>query len=150
MAVRYKLYQNAIKTSKNYKKWYARATVNDVITTEQIAYKIQQNCSVKKSDVKAVLDEMVEVMTEALQDGKRVKIGGIGSFKIALSSKPSDNREDFNARQCIYGLRVAFNPEVKVNGSGRRVKAFLDGVQLAEQSPYDNGKTPAEAPTVEP
>ena len=41
---------------------------------------LQRNCTVKKADILAVLDELVETMRDQLQDSKRVKLDGFGSF----------------------------------------------------------------------
>ena len=37
MAIRYKLYQWASENSANYQKWYGKAVVNNLISTDQIA-----------------------------------------------------------------------------------------------------------------
>ena len=73
MAVRYVLYQDNRAESKNRGKWYARAVYSKKPKTLKLmAAKIQENVSVKASDVKAVLEEMVNVLKEWLQDSNRV------------------------------------------------------------------------------
>ena len=84
MAVFYKLYQSK-RTGNSFNKWYARATQPTTVDLEKIADIVQQNCSLKRSDVKAVLSELVEVMTDQLQAGNRVKLNGFGTFKIGAS-----------------------------------------------------------------
>ena len=74
MSVLYKIYENKNKKSAGYKKFYARAVHQGVVDLETIATQIERNCSLKRSDVTAVLIELVEVMTTHLQDSKRVKI----------------------------------------------------------------------------
>ena len=140
MAVKYKLYQDNRKESKNKGMWYARAIVSGMLDTKKIAQMIQTNVSVKKSDVLAVLDELVEVMTIWLGEGYRVKLDGFGSFKIALNSKAADSREEFSVRKNITGLRMVFNPEVRIGQDGHRSKSFIEGCTLSELTPYDDGK----------
>ena len=65
MAVFYRLHQDQSTGTKRSGKWYARAVPTAVIGTRQLAEIIQRNCTVKKSDVMAVLEELVEVMTDA-------------------------------------------------------------------------------------
>ena len=65
MAVMYKLYQNNRKDSKTKGKWYARAIHTQMTETDVLAERIQRNCTVKRSDVLAVLSELVE--TELLR-----------------------------------------------------------------------------------
>lgn len=140
MPIRFKVYQNNQPTTRRYKKWYARVATTGMLGTNELAQKIQNNCSLKKSDVKGAIDELVEVMTEALQNGQRVKLDGFGSFKIALNSKAADSREEFSVRKNITGLRMVFNPEVRIGQDGHRSKSFIEGCTLSELTPYDDGK----------
>lgn len=139
MSVRYKLYQDNRSESTTRGKWYARAVYNSKPKTlKQLALKIQENVSVKKSDVKAVLDELVGVLKEWLQDSNRVKIEGLGSFKIGLKTKPADSAKEFSVAKHVVGARVNFLPEVEVDlTSGRRVKSLLMGLEVEETNKND-------------
>ena len=60
----YKLVQNANEhMPEAYQKWYARPVYTGTIDLDGIAERIQRNSTAKKSDAKAVLTEMVEVIT---------------------------------------------------------------------------------------
>ena len=78
MANRYALKQNQNEKSAAYGKYYARA-VNDEKFTElsEIADFIQKQATVKRSDVKAVLDELGEAIQHYLGQGRKVKIEGL-------------------------------------------------------------------------
>ena len=89
MSVLYKIYENKNKKSAGYKKFYARAVHQGVVDLAAISAQIERNCSLKRSDVTAVLIELVEVMTAHLQDSKRVRIDGLGTFKVGLRCKPA-------------------------------------------------------------
>ena len=55
--------QNKIKDSKSFGKYYAKAVYDvNFIGTEELGEFIQTQCSVKKSDIKAVLQELGEAM----------------------------------------------------------------------------------------
>ena len=141
MSVRYKLYQDNRAESKNRGKWYARAVYNArPKTLKQMAMEIQENVSVKKSDVLAVLDEMVVVLKKWMQDSNRVKIDGFGSFKIGLKTKPADTAKDFSASKHVVGARINFQPEVTIDAAGQRVKAMLQGLQVEETNENDVDK----------
>ena len=142
MSVRYKLYQDNRAESPTRGKWYARAVYNQKPKTlNQLALKIQENVSVKKADVKAVLDEMVGVLKEWLQDSNRVKIEGLGSFKIGLKTKPADTAKDFSASKHVVGARVNFLPEIEVDPTtGARIKSLLMGLEVEETYPNDVDK----------
>ncbi|MBR5697394.1 MAG: HU family DNA-binding protein [Prevotella sp.] len=142
MSVRYKLYQDNRAESPTRGKWYARAVYNQKPKTlNQLALKIQENVSMKKADVKAVLDEMVGVLKEWLQDSNRVKIEGLGSFKIGLKTKPADTAKDFSASKHVVGARVNFLPEIEVDPTtGARIKSLLMGLEVEETYPNDVDK----------
>ena len=77
----YKLIQNQNEEmAKAYQKWYAYPVVTETVDLDYIAERIQRNSTAKKSDAKAVLTEMVEVMTDCLQNSQRVKSEGLVAF----------------------------------------------------------------------
>ena len=132
MSVLYRLYQNTNEKSSAHNKWYARSVMTNVVDTEKLAEIMQRNCTVKRSDIKAVIEELIETMRDQLQDSKRVKLDGLGSFKLGLSSKGAEKASDFDARHHIRGVHVVFTPETTTDSTGRRSKTFLEGVTVAE------------------
>lgn len=129
----YKLIQNKNEEMpKAYQKWYARPVVTETIDLDYIAERIQRNSTAKKSDAKAVLTEMVEVITDALQSSQRVHIDGFGSFKVGISSRGADSEEDYSAAEHVRGLRIIFQPETQTDPSTRkRSKKMLAGATLS-------------------
>lgn len=137
MAVIYKLYKNARKEGKAAGKWYSRATMLGVVDLDELADEMQANCTVKKSDIKAVLTELVETMKRALQNSKRVKLDGFGSFKVGISSLGADTAADYTASKYIKGLHIVFQPEVHISADGTRTKTFLTGTVVQEAGNYN-------------
>ncbi len=143
MAVQYRLYQNKnAKNAASYGKWYARACWMQTVTEEDIARKIQQRCTLTRADIVAVLSELQEVMKEELQASNRVKLNYLGTFKLGLSTRPSDTVEDFSALRNIKGVHVLFQPEMKVS-AGIRNKPLLAGVTVQELPKNDVGSEDA-------
>ncbi|MFA4180581.1 HU family DNA-binding protein [Xylanibacter rodentium] len=147
--ITYRLYQNNNTESSQYKKWYARAVTTETATLNSLAERIQRNCTVKKSDVLAVLTELVEVMRDELQSSHKVKLDGFGSFKIALRSTGADSVKEFAVKSNIKGMRVLFQPELKISADGRRIRTFLDGCKVAEL-PKNDVKSGADTGTTTP
>ena len=135
--IRYKLYQNKNEKSSTKGMWYGRVAVTGVTNLQKLADRIQRNCTAKRSDVIAVLTELVEVMTDELQEGRRVKLDGFGSFKVGMKTAPAETAKAFTPSQNVKSLHVLFQPEVKVSADGTRVKTFLTGAQVAEYEGYD-------------
>lgn len=132
MAVFYRLYQNNNENFVNKGKWYARATMTETVDMKKLAERIQRNCTAKKSDVWAVLTELVEVMQDELQASHRVKLDGFGAFKIGIQSAGADSVKDFTAIKHVKGLRVIFQPETKISADKTRTRTFLTGCTVQE------------------
>jgi predicted histone-like DNA-binding protein len=113
----FKMSQKYIKTQNNnsysqaYGKFYAQAVYDtNFIGTEELADFIQRQASVKKSDIKAVLQELGEAMKHFFELGQKVKLDGIGIFKVGFSSIGVTKKEDCTAAT-ITTRRVLFQPE---------------------------------------
>ena len=132
MSVFYRLHQDQSTGTKRSGKWYARAVPTDVINTRQLAEIVQRNCTVKKSDVMAVIEELVEVMKDQMQDSKRVKLDGFGSFKIGIESKGAQTAGKYSVSEHVKGLHVVFMPERTTDSGGNRSKQFLQGCRVEE------------------
>jgi predicted histone-like DNA-binding protein len=103
-----------------------------MIDSRGLAEIIQRNCTVKKADVLAVIEELVEVMRDQMQDSKRVKLDGFGSFKIGINCRGARSAKAFTVNDNIEGLHVVFTPERTHDQAGNRVKQFLQGVKVEE------------------
>ena len=137
----YKLVQNANEhMPEAYQKWYARPVYTGTIDLDGIAERIQRNSTAKKSDAKAELTGMVEVITDALQASQRVHINGFGTFKIGMSTRGVEELTDFSLAEHLKGARVMFAPETKVDASSRKhVKAMLVGLTFQNTDELANG-----------
>ncbi|MDO4986639.1 MAG: HU family DNA-binding protein [Prevotella sp.] len=143
MSVLYRLSKVTSPKAKGYGKWYPRAVITQTVDTEMLAAIMQRNCTLKKADIVAVISELIETMADQLQDSKRVKLNGFGSFKIGIRGEGADSAADFSTSKNIKGLHVLFQPEVKTDGSGLRQKTFITGcsVQEAPKNNVDTSKS---------
>ena len=132
MSVFYRLHQDQSTGTKKSGKWYARAVPMAVADTRKLAEIVQRNCTVKMSDVLAVIAELVEVMKDQMQDSKRVKLDGFGSFKIGIESKGAETAAKFTVAEHVKGLHVVFTPERSTDPSGSHSKQFLQGCKVEE------------------
>ena len=99
--------------AKSYGKYYATAVYdNQFIGTEELAEFIQTQASVKKSDIKAVLDELGAAMKHYFELGQKVKLDGIGIMKVGFSSIGVARIEDCTSAT-ITTRRVLFQPETE-------------------------------------
>ena len=113
MSQKFKKIQNSNEDSTAFGKWFATAVYDQhFIETEELANYIQQQASVKKSDIKAVLDELGSAMKHFFELGQKIKLDGIGIFKVGFSSIGVTKLEDCGANT-ITTRRVLFQPETE-------------------------------------
>ena len=139
MAVLYRLSQNNNSDSKVFGKWFAQAVMTGTIDTNALADIMQRNCTVKKSDILAVISELIETMQDQLQNSKRVKLDGFGAFKIGIENAKGGaiSAAEFSQSKNVKGLHVLFQPEVKTDLNGQRRKTFITGCTIQEAPKND-------------
>jgi predicted histone-like DNA-binding protein len=140
---------------KSYGKYYATAVYdNHFIGTEELADFIQQQASVKKSDIKAVLDELGAAMKHYFELGQKVKLDGIGILKVGFSSIGVNKKDDCTAAT-ITTRRVLFQPETErvvvgqvKNKEGKIVQKYVNAITLLKDVVFE--ETHNNAMNVEP
>jgi len=113
-------------------KFYARVSTPNTLHLKDVAALIQRNCTIKYSDVEAVLEELIEVMSDYLNSSYAVKLEGIGTFKIGLKSTPAETAAEFEASKNITGSKVKFMPEYTVDLNNARVQTLTKGAKVKE------------------
>ena len=153
MSQKFTKLQNKNDESTAFGKWFATAVYDQhFIETEELANYIQQQASVKKSDIKAVLDELGGAMKHYFELGQKVKLEGIGIFKVGFSSIGTTEKADCGAPN-ITGRRVLFQPETervvvgqKVNKQGKITQKYVIAKTLVKdvvfEETYDTSLKP--------
>lgn len=138
MPLRYKLHQINRKFSDGRRdsangKWYARACVDTVRTTEQLAKDISYATTVTEADVLAVLKSLVKVFGDAFGNSQGVRLDGIGVFKPAIKSRGALEPEGFSVSKHIKGCYLNFQPEYTVDiWNRKRNTPLLAGIKFME------------------
>ena len=153
MSQKFTKLQNNNSDSTAYGKWFATAVYDQhFIETEELANYIQQQASVKKSDIKAVLDELGGAMKHYFELGQKVKLEGIGIFKVGFSSIGTVEKENCGAAT-ITTRRVLFQPETErvvvgqtTNKQGKVVQKYVIAKTLVKdvlfEETYDTNLKP--------
>ena len=76
-------------------KFYAQAQARGDVDIREMSERIQQSCTVHKSDVYAVLVALEDVISEAIQNGEIVRLGDLCTLQVSLSGKGSVTEEDY-------------------------------------------------------
>jgi len=91
-------------------KAYGVAQCSEVLDLDAFAKHITSHGSVyHKADVAAVLTLAVSCLRELMLDGKRVKLGDLGSFHTELKTKGATLAEDFGLSN-IKAVNVRWTP----------------------------------------
>ena len=131
MTVFVKKVQNNIRSNeKSFGKYYGRVAILSEVGIEELADIIQENSTLKRADVLAVLSEMGPAIKRQLQKSFKVRIPYLGVFKMSMKSEGVENIEDYDVRKHVKTLKVQFIPETTVD-QGHRVKELVRGSKLA-------------------
>ena len=96
-------------------KYYGHVQASGDINLREMSERIQQTCTVHKSDVYAVLVALEDVITDALRGGEIVRLGDLGTFQIGISSKGAVTEEDYD-ESLIKKARINFRPGTALSG----------------------------------
>jgi predicted histone-like DNA-binding protein len=85
MGIYFDYYETPLPADKDGKKRYhARPIPGNTVRTEQVINRIHERCTLTKGDILAALDGLGSVLSEYLQEGRRVHLDRIGYFSVAL------------------------------------------------------------------
>ena len=90
-------------------KYYAHVQANGDTNLREMSERIQQTCTVHKSDVFAVLVALEDVITEALKNGEIVRLLDLGTLQVGISSKGALTEKDYD-ESLITKTRINFRP----------------------------------------
>lgn len=120
------------KVGKTY-KWYPCAhIVGKPVDTQELGEAIARNCTASPADVHAVLRSLPEVMADFMENGRTIRMDGLGSFfyKLSCTGKGVDTPEEVSAEQ-VQSIRVQFIPSRKKTTEGF-VRSLVQRISLIE------------------
>ena len=119
-------YKNNNQHSAGFGKYYGRVKMIETVEIEKIAKYMQESCTVKVSDVVAVLNELGPTIARILQESKRVRIPSLGCFKVGAATKGVAEKDKWTCRdnvkkllqgatmgdvETVFGLKESGQPE---------------------------------------
>ena len=101
-------YKNNNSESKGFGKWYGRLVPQGTLQTDEICRHIAKHGSIYTSDVvKGVVEKFVNCFEELLLQGYKLKLEGLGTFYVAISTSGAATSDDFTQNN-IKAVRVKF------------------------------------------
>lgn len=111
------------KDSKDPVVYILQTKVKAELSLEDLCYRINQSCTLTEADVMACISQLNHQIWDALQQGYKVNLGHLGSFKMAVQSTskplPSDLR-----KSDVQKLKINYQP------SQRLKQQLRSGVEL--------------------
>ena len=105
----YQVLQDTKEGTENYKKWYARAKHTETVTFSQlITHMTEHNIGYPRGVVTGVMMSFVDCLLEIVAQSKKVQLGDLGTFYLALRSKPADKYEEFTPATNIKSCALQF------------------------------------------
>ena len=141
--------------AKSFGKYYAKPVYDEkFVETDEIADFIQTQATLKRSDIKAALDELGAAMKHFLEMGQKIRLAGIGIFKVGFSSIGVVKADDCTANT-ITSRRVLFQPETEriVVGSaekeGKIIQKYVNAKSLLKDVAFEeaHGQNVAASPS---
>ena len=97
---------NPIDKDKN-ALFYPFPVYSDTLEIRDLLQEISYASSVTPSDVRAVTDSLVEILQRYLVRGNKIKVDGIGTFKLSFNGSGKETSKDVSAND-IYNAKVTF------------------------------------------
>jgi predicted histone-like DNA-binding protein len=107
-------------------KFLARLWRNNDINLDTIAEEISNSTTMNYADVIGVVKALEQQISKYILNGSAVKLGMLGSFVPAISSKACDSVDDVT-NESIRRVKCIFKPSVKF-------KTMLSKASLKEKS----------------
>ncbi len=125
MAIPYTIVEQKNPRDTDQTLYYPRAASNGVVELEEIIYKLEQMSTLSGADIEAVLYGLTEMAAKELSDGKIVRFGRLGSFRITFEAEASANKEAISPDN-IRKAKLRFQPH-------HRFKQMLNTVEFKEK-----------------
>ena len=97
-------------------KYYASPVYNGDTTIKELGRRLSAQSAITKADAIAVVTGLIDLIAEDLKDGKIVRLGDLGTFRISLSSNGEDSAEQVTSKS-IKSSRVLFRPAADFQSS---------------------------------
>lgn len=104
---------------------FARIYEQEPMTQAELEMRIQNNCSLTRGDVVAVLKALRDCMQHDLAQGRRFYMPEIGSFSLSVDLDMPDDMPDSKARADYISVRgIRFRPETSLLSGVRHGTSF--------------------------
>lgn len=142
LRIQYYKVQNNNEKSDQFGKWYGRTHMLGTVGVNELTQQIQNRCTVRESDIYAVLSELSDAIAGYLATGYQVRIPGLGIFHTTITTEPADSKDLFTDDN-IKKLNVKFRaerPQTMMDNKTATVLKYCKKPVFAEYTPKKKKK----------
>lgn len=110
MAIPFEFYANPNPDPDAPKRYHPRVVAKGTVSLKEIVETVSGRCTLSPADLHAAVTAIEQVVSENLANGFRVRLDGLGSFSLTLSSPEIDDPSKVRA-QSVSVKSVVFSPE---------------------------------------
>ena len=134
---KYKLVQKINPQDKAAKKkWYAIAIGSEAQSVKTMTRAATENTTTAPIEMEAALELLGNYAIQQLLQGHIVKVGDLGTLRIAFKSDGVEDITQFNAGSMIHEPRIVFTPSKMLRESIIKNLQFQNGGVLADGVSY--------------
>ncbi len=138
--LKYRLFQDNRAESKNRGKWYARAVQDRTMEFEDfVQHMADHNTSFSRGTIHGVLMDMLDCLQHLVLDGKSVRLGELGLFKVGIRTKPADTAKDFSAAKHVVGVHLNVRNTKTWSNAELRKKCSISELEKNDVDTADDG-----------
>lgn len=116
-------------------KYYASPHYTGEIDLYELGKELSERTTVSRVDAEAVLSGFADLISDRLSEGKIVRLGNFGAFRISINSRGEEASQDVTSRSIKKG-RVLFRPAVRFQKQLDRLN--FERVKDVIGNPYDD------------
>ena len=125
-----------------YGKYYGRVKATKTLNTTQLAQHIAEHGSIITEDVLlSTINKMTKCIKELLKDGKNVKLDGLGTFYLSVTSTGDSDAKAYKVADHITHVQIKFRPDGSDASIVSNARMLMD-TELTLEDSYVN---PADA-----
>lgn len=117
-------------------KFYGIPVCYNQLDIDDLAERISANCTVTRADCLAVLASLQEQIILALQEGSKVHLGDLGSFRLTFRGSGADTAEDYKP-SLIKKVNVCFTANVELKEA---MQVSNKAIRFISLESYKNSK----------
>lgn len=120
------------------KKWYATPIAEVAQSVKDMTIGATENTTTAPIELEAAIELLTKYAAKQLVQGHSVRLGNLGTLRIAFNSEGVEDINDFNPNTMIKNPRLMFNPDKDFRAAVLNDLQFTNGGVLDEGVNYSS------------